>query len=214
MNKKLIIALSLLFFSVAAFTQSSSEAKNILDKTYNDYLKSNGIQLNFKVVTTDARGKNPYTEKGVAKIKRNSFTFSTENINVWYDGKTQWWLMKDVNEVNISNPSNQDLTSSPTGLLGLYKTGFTLKAPVSKTVNGKSAYVIEMIPTVQRSDFKAASVAVDKNNNTLLQVNLTLKDNMNIKVDISNYNANYNFNDSTFVFNKSLYPGVEIVDLR
>ncbi|MFA6701055.1 MAG: LolA-like putative outer membrane lipoprotein chaperone [Dysgonamonadaceae bacterium] len=214
MKKIIIIALTLIMSSFIAFGQSSTEAKSILDKTYNAYLKSNGIQLNFDIVTTDSKGNNTYNEKGVAKIKGNSFTLNTDNVNAWFNGTTQWWMFKESNEVNISNPSNQDLTASPTGWLSLYKTGFTLKKPVIKTINGKNAYVINMTPNTQNSDFKEATLAVDKNNNTLLQIVLKLKDNSVAKINISNYNSNYKFNDSTFIFNKSDYPGVEIIDLR
>jgi outer membrane lipoprotein-sorting protein len=99
-------------------------------------------------------------------------------------------------------------------LLRLYKSGYTLKKPVSAIVNGQSAYVIEMIPTTSYSDFKQLSVAVDKKTNTILQIKTTLKNNQISIIDIKNYNDNHNFPDSVFVFNKAEYPDVEVVDLR
>lgn len=81
-------------------------------------------------------------------------------------------------------------------------------------VNGQRAYVIDMIPTTSRSDFKQLSVAVDKKTNTVLQIKTTLKNNQKNSIDIKNYNDNHNFPDSVFVFNKADYPDVEVVDLR
>ena len=37
---------------------------------------------------------------------------------------------------------------------------------------------------------------------------------MQTKIDITDYNDNYKFSDSTFVFDKKQFPNVEIVDLR
>lgn len=213
--KKNILTLALLFMAFASFAQTSTEAKNILDKAYSDYEKSEGIQLSFKLTTSEANGSTHPSESGEAMVKGDKFRLKMEFIDTWFDGKTQWVLMKDANEVNISNPTGQEIAAvSPLALLGMYKNGYALKAPASKTVNGKSAHVIDMTPTAKNADFKTVSVAIDKKNNTILQVNITLKNGMKNKIDITQYNANYKFDDSEFVFNKGKYPGVEVIDLR
>lgn len=213
--KRHIFALAILFIATLAFSQNSSQSKSILDKAYNAYTASNGIKLSFKLTTTEANGTAYQPQSGQALIKGNKFKLTMDAVDTWFDGKTQWVLMKDVNEVNISNPTGEEIASvSPLALLSMYKTGYTLKAPVSKTVNGKSAYVINITPTASNKDFKSVSVAVDKKTNNLLQVNLTMNNGTKNKIDISNYNANYKFSDSEFVFNKANHKGVEIVDLR
>lgn len=37
---------------------------------------------------------------------------------------------------------------------------------------------------------------------------------MQTKIDITNYNDNYKFNDSDFIFDKSQYKDTEVIDLR
>ncbi|HBC38681.1 MAG TPA: hypothetical protein DC016_07375, partial [Porphyromonadaceae bacterium] len=134
-------------------------------------------------------------------------------IDTWFDGKTQWVLMKDLNEVNISHPSNEEIASiSPLALLSMYKTGFTLDTPASGIINGKNAFVINMSPTGSKSDFKKISVGIDKKTNSVLQVDITLKNGMRNKIDINDYNTNYNFTDTEFIFNKDQHKGVEVVD--
>ncbi len=123
--------------------------------------------------------------------------------------------MKDLNEVNISHPSNEEIASiSPLALLSMYKTGFTLDTPASGIINGKNAFVINMSPTGSKSDFKKISVGIDKKTNSVLQVDITLKNGMRNKIDINDYNTNYNFTDTEFIFNKDQHKGVEVVDLR
>ena len=213
--KKYIFTFAALLFAAFSFAQSSVSAKNILDKAYSAYENSKGIKMSFNVATTDENGSAYQDQKGIALVKGNKFKIEMPTIDTWFDGKTQWVLMKDLNEVNISNPSSEEIASiSPLALLSMYKTGYTLKNPVTKTVNGKSASVIDMTPTGSKSDFKNISVALDKKTNTVLQVSLTMKNGMKNKIDISDYNANYNFADADFVFDKSKYPKVEIIDLR
>lgn len=210
-----IFILAIILTASATFAQSSSQSKAILDKAYAAYEQSSGIGFNFKIVTTDQQGASYQPQTGKAMVKGNKFNLTMDAMDTWFDGKTQWVLMKDANEVNISNPSNEEIASiSPLALLNMYKNGYTLKNAVSKTVNGKSAYVVDMAPTGSKSDFKNISVAIDKKTNTVLQVNITMKNGMKNKIDITNYNANYHFSDTDFVFDKSKHKGVDIIDLR
>lgn len=214
MKRNIFISALLLIASIS-FAQNSSNAKAILDEAYSNYVVSKGIKLSFTIATTEANRTAYQNQSGIAMIKGDKFKLSMEAIDTWFDGKTQWVLMKDINEVNISTPTQQEIaTISPLALLSMYKTGFTLSAPLSKTVNGKSAHVINMTPISANNDFKALSVAIDKKTHTVLQVNLTMNNGMKNKIDISNYNANLKYADTEFVFDKNKHKGVEIIDLR
>lgn len=213
--KKYILAIAALLTVSAGFAQPVANARNILDKAYSAYEDSNGIKMAFSITTTDENGTAYQPQTGTAQIKGNKFKIEMPTIDTWFDGKTQWVLMKDLNEVNISHPSNEEIAFiNPLELLSMYKTGFTLNPPVTATINGKSVFIINMSPTGSKSDFKKISVGVDKKNNSVLQVDITLKNGLRNKIDISDYNTNYNFPDTEFTFNKDDHKGVEIVDLR
>ena len=213
--KKYILTFTALLIVSGAFAQSSANARNILDKAYSTYENSKGIKMVFNVTTTDEKGTAYQAQKGTALVKGNKFKIEMPTIDTWFDGKTQWVLMKDLNEVNISHPSNEEIASiSPLALLSMYKTGFTLDTPASGIINGKNAFVINMSPTGSKSDFKKISVGIDKKTNSVLQVDITLKNGMRNKIDINDYNTNYNFTDTEFIFNKDQHKGVEVVDLR
>ncbi len=213
--KRNIFTLAVLFIASVALAQSSAEARKMLDKAYAAYENAKGIEIAFTATATEANGTAYQPQKGVAKVKGNKFTLDMPGMNTWFDGKTQWVLMEDLNEVNVSNPTGEEIASiSPLALLNMYKTGYTLKAPVSKTVNGKNVHFINMAPVGNKSDFKDISVALDKASNNIVQVNLTMKNGMKTKIDINKYNANANYADSEFIFNKSNHKGVEVIDLR
>jgi outer membrane lipoprotein-sorting protein len=215
MKKNIFTFLFFFLSGLLSFAQSSEEARKILDRFYESYEQSRGVTFSFEVTTIDANGMRYHPQQGEAMMKGDKFKLDLNTAIIWFDGKTQWVLLKDAGEVNISTPSAKELAFiSPLALLRLYKSGYTLKKPVSAIVNGQSAYVIEMIPTTSYSDFKQLSVAVDKKTNTILQIKTTLKNNQISIIDIKNYNDNHNFPDSVFVFNKAEYPDVEVVDLR
>lgn len=213
--KKIILTFTALLALALLHAQTAADARTVLDKAYSAYENSKGINILFTITTTGQDGTKYPPQKGSAQVKGNKFKIETSTINTWFDGKTQWVLMKEMNEVNISYPSNEELaTISPLALLSMYKTGFTLNPPVSKTVNGKSALVIEMVPTGNKSDFKKISVAIDARDSSVVQVDITLKDGMRNRIDVNSYNTNFNYSDAEFLFNIDQHKGVEIVDLR
>lgn len=213
MKTRMFLLLAL-FFPPCLFAQGSAEARKILDKAVGSYERSDGVRIAFEATTIEPNGQSQ-TLSGTSLFKGNKFKLETEAMIVWFDGKTQWVLMKDAGEVNISNPTPQEIASvSPLALIGMYRNGYVPKTPVSKTVNGKNAAVIEMISAGNNSEFKTLSVAVDVKTNRMLRVDLTAKNGTKTRIDISNYNSNYKFSDSDFVFDKSKHPGIEIVDLR
>ncbi len=210
---------SILFFFLLtgqyASAQHSSESKALLDKAYATYEASDGIRLSFKATFTEKDGTAYAPQSGEAYIKGNKFKLEMENMDVWFDGKNQWVWMKETNEVNLSAPTATEIASiSPLALLGIYRSGFTLKAPASKTIKGRSAHWIDMVPVNQNKDFKAITAAIDKESGNIIEVIVTMPDGMKNKIDISAYNTNHRFGDALFVFDKKDHPGVEIVDLR
>lgn len=212
--KKVLLTLITIIISLPHFAQGSSQSRNILDKAYANYENSKGIKIEFSFAASENKTVH-MQQTGVAMVKGNKFKVETKDIETWYDGKTQWILLKEYNEVNISEPSIEEVASiSPTALLGMYKSGYTLSEPINSKVNGKDASAITLTPTNSKSDFKQITVAIDKSNQTIVQVLLTLKNGVDNKIDITSYNTNYNFNDADFVFNKTKHPDVEIIDLR
>lgn len=213
--RKYIFTLLIILFTAGLYAQDSPDSRRIVDKTYTDYISSNGTKLSFALSTIESDGTEYGSQEGEASVKGNKFKLEMEDMDVWFDGKTQWVLMKNINEVNISNPTESELASiSPLALLGIYKEGYLLKTPLSKTVNKKSVHHIEMVPANGNKEFKAISISIDKASNRLVQAMFTMNNNMQTKIDITEYNDNYKFSDNDFTFNLKEYPKVEIIDLR
>lgn len=215
--KTILSLLALFLFSGFTFSQDQSrnQAKELLDKAYATYESSNGIKLSFTLTSTDKEGTTYTPQSGEASIKGDKFKLEMESMDIWFDGKTQWVWMKDVNEVNITHPTANEIAAiSPLALLGIYKNGFTLKTPASKTINGKSTHLIDMIPVNPNKDFKSITAAIDKESGNIIQVILLMTDGMKNKIDIAGYNTNHQFNDAMFKFDKNDHPDVEIIDLR
>lgn len=210
-----LLILSILLLSGASFAQSSTLSKEILDKASQLFEKSEGVKLSFTLSADEPDGGTFEPQKGIAFVKGNKFKLDMPYSTIWFDGTTQWVLLKDANEVNISSPTPQELVSiSPLGLLNMYKTDYVLKKPITRTFNGNAVTEIEMTPINKLQDFKSLTIALDNKTHSVVMVRFTTRDDSKNKLTISNYNSNNKFTNDLFLFNKNNHPGVEIIDLR
>ncbi len=214
--RSIILVLSILLVSVATYAQkSSAKSMSILDKASQLFEQSEGVKLSFTLSPDSPEGGAFEPQQGVAFIKRDKFKLDMPYSTSWFNGTTQWVLLKDANEVNISNPTPEELISiSPLGILNMYKTNYVLKEPVSNSFNGKATTEIEMTPINRWEDFESLTITLDNKTNSIVMIRFTTRDGSKNKLTISDYNSNNKFTNDIFQFNKSNHPGVEIIDLR
>lgn len=215
-RKIIILTLSILLFSATADAQkSSAKSKALLDKVSQHFEQSDGVKLSFILTPDSPDGGLFEPQQGIAFIKKDKFKLDMPYSTSWFDGTTQWVLLKDANEVNISQPSSEELVAiSPLGILSMYKTNYILKVPVLNTFNGKASTEIEMTPIDKWQDFKNITIVVDNKTNNVVMINITTRDGNKNKLTITDYNSNNRFTNDLFQFNKDNHPGVEIIDLR
>lgn len=207
--------LSILAFLLCIFCLNAQDAKSILDKANLAYNNAGGITASFTINSEDVKGKTVYSQDGKAYLKGNKFKIDVPDGITWFDGKTQWVYAKGGDEVNVSNPTGEELAGvSPSVLLSLYKTGFKLNYKGEKKENGKTVYVVEMIPVGKKTEFTKMNIYIDKATNIFTSVSTFGKDGVNNHLIITKLQTGVNLPDNTFVFNKKEYPKIEIVDLR
>ena len=210
-----ILTISALFIFTLSYGQSSAKSKTILDEANLLYEKSEGIKLIFTMNTQDSNGSVYEPQPGIAFAKGNKFKLDIPYAITWFDGKTQWVLLKDANEVNISTPSEQELAMiSPLALLNTYKSGYILNEPVSKTIKGQDVYEIEMTPIDKSQELKNISIAINKKTSAITEIRFSTKNGIQNRLVISEFIYNEKYPNELFSFNKLNHPGVEVVDLR
>lgn len=207
--------ISILVFLLCVFGLNAQNAKDILDKANLAYNQAGGITASFTVNTEDIKGKTVYSQDGKAYLKGNKFKIDVPDGITWFDGKTQWVYAKGSDEVNVSNPTGEELAGvSPSVLLSLYKAGFKLNYKGEKKEKAKTVYIVEMIPLGKKTEFSKMIVTIDKATNIFTSVSTYGKDGVDNHLIINKIQTGVSLADNIFIFNKKEYPGVEVIDLR
>ena len=200
--KKLLTLWMLTLLPYCLGAQSNKKAAEVLDKVLAEWSESSGIRADFIG-----------TENGFLLIKGKKFYLNNGSIQSWYDGKTQWSYVADTEEVNISHPTNEELQSiNPYLILMRYKMDFDYIYKGAQTRNGVKGHEIvltpkhsgnrELIRVFISQAHQPLAMKIEQNGETMSEINIT------------NYQINQKLADEEFRFNKSLYPNVEIIDLR
>ncbi len=216
MEKQLVACISLVLCLLpvsALFSQSDPKAMEILDQVSTHYQEANGITATF-TIETQAEGEEEYRSQGELKMQEEKFFLSTPEVLTWFDGTTQWAMLVDANEVNITNPTEEELKAvNPYVLLQLYKNGFDCTLDEQgKSGNGKTKRIV-LIPT-EENELEKIILEIDTEKQYPVSIEMINKNKSRNKITVSSYKEKMKHPKEIFVFNKSQYPQTEIIDLR
>lgn len=201
-NKFIIIALSLI---ATSFSLSAQNAANILAQASNKFSNSKSISATFSIID------NGHSQNGSITVAGNKFVISTPQLSTWFDGKTQWSYSSSVNEVNITNPTADELQQiNPFAIISSFRNNFNatmLNAP-------KGSYKIQLTPKKSNQSIKKVELTLNSSTYFPSLIVITAKNNTKATIKVKSIKAGGAQSASTFTFNAKKYPGVEIIDLR
>lgn len=199
--------------TLPAFSQSK-EAKDLLDKTSEAIRKSGDIRIGFDIKVLD-KLQPAGNYKGDIKLKAEKFVLETEDAITWFDGETQWTYMKGSDEVNISNPTQEEIQSiNPYALLSIYKNGYNYRMGKTKSFQGKAVSEVILESTDKERDLSKLNLYITPLINRLVYLEAELKDGTRNEITITAYEGGVSYSDNEFSFDKTKYPDTEIIDLR
>ncbi len=202
--------------STSVSAQKDAKAKEILDLASQKYTEAGGILATFTTNIKDEKAKVTHTFDGNIQMKGNKISFFTPETNLWFDGKTQWVYQKQSEEVNITEPSKEEVEMiNPSAIFEIYKKGSKYKYNgEKKDIKSRNVYEIELISGNKKSDMKKIQVQFNKVDYMPVMFKLFYKNDIQNIIYINTYKVKQTFPDANFVFDKKKYPNVEIIDLR
>ena len=127
--------------------------------------------------------------------------------------------MESVNEVYISDPeeNNADddfFLSNPSDLFTFYQEDFKYRLTREISYEGKDYYEIDLFPNDLNKRYHTIKLLISKKEHRLFSAQALGKQGDNHTVVLKNCQKKISVNESTYVFDPSSHPGVEVVDTR
>ena len=204
----------ILFALASLICQAQNNAQSILDKASASFENAGGVEAKFRIQLSQS-GKPIGTNTGTIQIKNDKFVMETPESITWFNGKTQWSYLPSSNEVNISNPTQEELQSiNPYLLLDTYKKGYTYKLGAQQTFAGKHIYEIILTSTNRNNDISQITLYIQKQSYQPLYIEVLQKNKSISKITVTEYRTKQKFPDKRFNFDRQKYSDAEEIDLR
>ena len=214
--KKIIILITASLLSVSSFGQKDPAAKVILDKLSEITKSHQSIQVDFKIDYKNLKDNMFNSSEGSITMRGDKYYLNFMGVETFFDGKTQWSYIKEVNEVNIiqPEPNDEDIFNNPKRLFTIYEDDFKYQH-INDMVENKVNYsIIDLYPEDVNEDFSRIRLQINTDKYFLSSATIFGKDGSHYSVSINKYNTSLKPDESVFTFNEKKYPGVEIVDMR
>ena len=144
---------------------------------------------------------------GYASMKGDSYKLNVDGQEMISDGKILWTHLIEDKEVMISEVT-EDNNTSPLAIIN----SFSKNVTVNYIENNAETKAIE-IKGNDGESFERIILTADKDLR-IKKIHAYLSDGNEFVYEITEFTTNQNLPDCMFIFNESLYPNVEVIDMR
>lgn len=205
MKIRLAGMLASMVLSCGLMNASAQDAIGILNRVIEAYDNSKGIEASYSM-TYDKT-----TDYGSIDMEGEKFRILSEDLKCWFDGKTQWAYSTMTDEVNVTEPTVDELQmSNPYIALKAFKDN----SQNSVVITQDGSYLLSLIP-VEEGDIKLIQLFIDKNKYQITKAVFSMVDNSMYTITVNNYVTGKKFSSKIFKYDSKYVPkGTQIVDLR
>ncbi len=198
-----------------AQTPEGLKAKQILDEVSKITRSYSSISADFVFTLENAQENLNDTHSGSVIIAGDKYKVTLMNVDTYFDGTTIWTYLKEVDEVNISEPDPMDdETLNPANIFSIYQNDFRCLFAGESTIDGKRVEMVDLFPENRDKPYSRIKLLVGKEDRHIVKITQVGKDGNNYIIHIKNMKTNVPFDDSMFIFNPEDHPGVDVIDLR
>ena len=206
---KFIIGLLLAVSFVAPMAAQSSDAGEILERVEAGFRKAGGIRAEFAMQASSGKSE------GIIELEGEKFVLHAGGMTTWFDGRTQWTCLPSGEEVNVSEPTAEELQSlNPYAWLSLYRNGY--RAQFYRHASSADAaryYCVLLTAAHDSTELQSLIIYVQKN--TYRPARIVLQQGgEEVEITIMAYQDGLSWADNHFSFDVSKHPGIEVIDMR
>lgn len=214
--KKVILLIIASIASLMMLAQGSVPQMEILDQVAAKTEKYVGLKIDFTMYVENLHNAKRDSYKGNAIYKQGLYKMDIMGQVVYSDGKTNWTYLKDADEINITNNSeNEAFMTNPQAILKDYKSKFKVNYISDKFEKNRALMEFDFYPKqIENKKYSKITIRIDKTKKQIFSVRYVGKDGVNYLVEIDKMLENPTIADTEVKFNKASYPGAELIDMR
>lgn len=194
----------------------SNAAEDLLKKAAQTYELSHGVAAAFSIRNTDANGQILSEIEGRIALQDARFVLEvTDEMKAWFDGRHLWTYLPDIQEVNLSEPTQEELLlMNPVNVFLLYQHGYNCTMLGERQKGQQSLCGVALRPQDPQAEISSIEVYFDKKTLQVSSISIRNANQSQSIIIITEYQPNQNYSEVFFLFPQKDYPKVEVIDLR
>lgn len=194
----------LILAAMCSFSASAVDtAEQILQRCADKINKAPSITIKFTLNYGESRSDCQLI------LSREKYRLSSKDVEVWYDGETQWSYSAADKEVTITDPTPDELLEcNPFAIINNYKTAYTFRR-----LSGEKDE-IELTAKSKMSNIRRAVITVNASTGLPSKLIVTMANGRTFTANVSSAVEGKTLPGSTFIYNKVQFPAKTIIDLR
>ena len=180
----------LFIFAISYSLLAAQTAKTVLDKTAALCTKG-AVQVEFSAKSKEG------SSFGTLIVQGNRFTLKSPEASVWFDGKTEWSLVEGSGEVNVVNPTAQEIAAM---------NRMTMK-------DAEKNHEIHLNATSSKKSIQEMYLYIDKKTAVPKIVKIRTGRKWT-SITVRSFKSIGTLNPSAFAFNPKDFPGTSVIDMR
>ncbi|MEO1451384.1 MAG: outer membrane lipoprotein carrier protein LolA [Bacteroidota bacterium] len=209
-----LTALSALLLILSGFGPVGP-ADNILQDSKEKLESLNDLAADFTYSISSPAIKNPIAKKGAFKYKDGMYVVEMSEQDIYCDSKTLWIHLKDEEapEVTIMDYDPEEGMNIE-AIFKLYEASAQSLLEGEETIHGVACHKIKLAIKDSKLEYNQARLWVNKKTKLLEKVSVTNRRQSTTTYEFSGIKTNSGFNTTTFQFDVSRFPGIDVYDER
>jgi outer membrane lipoprotein-sorting protein len=215
-NSLILSLLSVCLLLSTGLKSQDAKAASILDALSKKMQQYESVSASFSSKMTDKQSGTSVNQKGSIKVSGDSYKLVMGDITVLSDGTNVWTYSKKTNEVmvDLAEDVYDEEGIEPAQLFTIWETGFKNQYVALETLDGKSCHAIKLFPKLPKDkSYHTIKLYIDEKAMEMKRAIIYGKEGNEIIYDLNSFDTGY-INSSEFKFDKTKYPGVEVIDNR
>lgn len=204
---------ALLLQFVLGMAQIDKKAKDLLDKVSAKTKSYTSYKVNFTFSLSNTDQKINESNSGALIVKGPKYQLKMGEQEIFCDGKKVITYQKETNEALSQDLADMDSESiTPQSIFMMYEKGFKIRYVKDITEGSKKLAVIELYPMEpKKKDYTMIVLYVEEAQLSIARAEIKAKNGSKYTYSVSKMEPNVAA-DGLFVFDKSKYPGVKIIN--
>lgn len=205
---------ALLLQFVLGMAQIDKKAKDLLDKVSAKTKSYTSYKVNFTFSLSNTDQKINESNSGALIVKGPKYQLKMGEQEIFCDGKKVITYQKETNEALSQDLADMDSESiTPQSIFMMYEKGFKIRYVKDITEGSKKLAVIELYPMEpKKKDYTMIVLYVEEAQLSIARAEIKAKNGSKYTYSVSKMEPNVAAADGLFIFDKTKYPGVKIIN--